>query len=628
MNSKIDLEVVKRLLKYIIFYKSKFIMAIIFIIISSVVSAVSSLFLQVLIDNYISPLLLESNPNFSGLLRLIITMAFIYFVGVISTFLYNRLTAEISQGVLRKIRNDMFSHMQTLPIKYFDTHSYGDVMSYYTNDADTLRQMISQSLPHIFSSIITIMAVFFSMLYISVWLTIFVVLFTFVIIKFAYKVLNKSGRYFVKQQNSLGDVNGFIEEMISGQKVIKVFCYEKRSIEEFNRKNEELCTNATNANKYANILMPSMMTLGYVMYVLVAIIGGFMATIGMPNFCLIGKNVLTFGMMASFLQLSMNFITPISQVSQQFNSIITALAGAKRVFALLDEKSEENTGTVKLVFINEDKEGKISESKENTEMWAWKIPLKDGGFTYKKLCGKIEFKDVNFGYTKAKTILHNINLVALPGQKIALVGSTGAGKTTVSNLINRFYDIDSGQITYDGIDIKDINKKDLRRSLGIVLQDVNLFSDTVLENIRYGRLEATDEECVAAAKLANADRFIRLMFDEYYTVISENNNNLSQGQRQLLSIARAAVADPPVMILDEATSSIDTRTEAIIQKGMDALMYGRTVFVIAHRLSTIQNSDVIVVLENGQIIEQGNHDELIAKKGKYYNLYTGLTELN
>lgn len=619
---KIDFKTVKRLMKYTLHHKFKFTIVILCILISSGVAAVSSLFLQVLIDDYISPLLISLEPDFSGLLRAISIMALIYITGVISTLMYNRLMANISQNILKKVRNDMFSHMQTLPIKYFDTHSHGDVMSCYTNDTDTLRHMISHSLPQIFSSMVTIATIFFSMLYISVWLTIFVVLLIFIIMKIASRILNKSGNYFIKQQKSLGDINGYIEEMIKGQKVVKVFCHEEKSIEKFNKKNNELCENATLANKYANILMPSMMNMGYILYVFLAIIGGFMAINNMPNFCLSGINILTLGMIASFLQLSMNFIMPISQISQQFNSIVTAFAGAKRIFELMDEKSEQDSGNIDLVFAKKIND-KIIESKNYTGFWAWKIPNSEGNSYYIELKGNIEFENVDFGYTKTKNVLHNINLKALPGEQIALVGGTGAGKTTIANLINRFYDIKSGIITYDGINIKNIKKSALRKSLGVVLQDINLFTGTIMENIRYGRLNATDEECINAAKLANADSFIRMLPNGYQTIINGNNSDISQGQKQLISIARAAVADSPVMILDEATSSVDTKTESIIQKGMESLMKGRTIFIIAHRLSTIRNSDTIVVLNRGKIAEKGNHEELIAKKGEYYQFYTG-----
>ncbi len=618
---------IKRLLSYMKNYKSSLIFVVICIFISAVTGVVSSLFLETLIDDYISPLMVEAVPDFSGLFRIILLMGGIYLIGVLATLFYNRIVVVIAQGVLKKIRDDMFSHMQSLPIKYFDIHSHGDVMSYYTNDTDTLRQMIAQSIPQVFSSIVTIVAVFFAMLYISVWLTLFVIIFAFVMMKFMEKIAKKSGSHFMKQQQSIGDVNGYIEEMIQGQKVVKVFCHEDKTKEMFDRKNETLCYNATEANKFANILMPIMNNLGYIMYVLIAVIGGGMAIDGIVNLSLGGTNVMTLGMIASFLQLSRNFIHPISQVSQQLNSVAMAIAGAGRIFELMDENSEEDQGYVTLVCANISEDGTIAETKEKTGKWAWKHPHEDGTTTYTQLKGEVRFFDVDFGYTEDKMVLHNISLFAKPGQKVAFVGSTGAGKTTITNLINRFYDIADGKIRYDDININKIRKEDLRKSLGVVLQDVNLFTGTVMENLRYGRLEATDEECIGAAKLANADSFIRMLPHGYQTILSGDGSGLSQGQRQLISIARAAVADPPVMILDEATSSIDTRTESIVQSGMDSLMKGRTVFVIAHRLSTVQNSDAIMVLEHGQIIERGNHEKLISEKGKYFQLYTGAFEL-
>ena len=526
--------------------------------------------------------------------------------------------AVISQGILKTIRDDMFEHMQKLPIRYFDTHTHGDVMSYYTNDTDTLRQMLSQSIPQIFSSIITILSVFCAMVSVSIWLTLFVLAFVFLMLKVTRKIAGKSGHYFIRQQQALGDVNGYIEEMINGQKVIKVFCHEEETIEEFQRRNENLCRDATAANTFANILMPIMGNLGNLQYVLVAIVGGAMAISGVGG--------LTLGAIASFLQLSKSFTQPISQVSQQLNSIVMALAGAQRIFTLLDEEPEADEGYVTLVNAA-CIDGALRETAGHTGLWAWKHPHQDGSVTYTELRGEVRFYDVDFGYDSDKIVLHNISLYAEPGQKVAFVGATGAGKTTITNLINRFYDLADGKIRYDGININKIKKSDLRRSLGIVLQDVNLFSGTVMENIRYGRLDATEDDIYQAAKLAGADDFIRRLPDGYATVLSGDGGRLSQGQRQLISIARAAVADPPVMILDEATSSIDTRTEAIVQRGMDRLMHGRTVFVIAHRLSTVQNSDVIMVLEAGHIIERGTHEKLLSEKGTYYQLYTGAFEL-
>lgn len=624
---KFNFKTLARLFKYIGKYKFKLILVFVCIAISSGASVASSLFLQTLIDDYISPLLLETNPVFTELLKVLASMAVIYLVGICATLFYNRTMAMIAQGTLKRVRDDMFSHMQTLPIKYFDTHTHGNVMSHYTNDTDTLRQMISQSIPQLFSSVITIVTVFFAMLSISIPLTVAVLLFVIVMTKVAAFVAGNSGKYFIRQQQSIADVNGYIEEMVNGQKVVKVFCYEDRAKDKFNEKNQSLFETASNAHAFANILMPLMNNLGHILYVLLAIVGGVMAILGVTNLSLSGAGVLSLGAIASFLQLSKSFVQPFSQVSQQTNSIVMALAGAERIFKLLDEKSETDDGYVTLVNA-EHKNGVLCETDHRTGIWAWKHPHSDGTVTYTELKGNVVFDDVDFGYNEEKIVLHNISMYAEPGQKLAFVGATGAGKTTITNLINRFYDIADGKIRYDGININKIKKADLRRSLGIVLQDVNLFTGTVMDNIRYGKLDATDEECIAAAKLANADGFIRMLPNGYQTVISGDGSGLSQGQRQLISIARAAVADPPVMILDEATSSIDTRTEQIVQKGMDSLMKGRTVFVIAHRLSTIKNSDVIMVLENGRVIERGNHEKLIAEKGKYYQLYTGAFELD
>lgn len=613
---------VKRLLSYVGEYKVRLFFVVICILISSVASVASSLFIQTLIDGYIMPLLVQANPSFGGLARVLMSMGVIYLTGVLATFFYNRTMAIVAQKTLKDIRDEMFEKMQYFPVKYFDTRTHGDVMSHYTNDADTLRQMISQSLPNLFSSAISMIAVLCSMLYLSVWLTIIVLAFTVLILMAIKFVAGKSGAYFMKQQRALGDANGFIEEMINGMRVVKVFCYEQKNIEKFKEKNENLFQTAKNANFLGIITMPIVGNIGYMLYVVLAVVGGAMAIYGMPNLSLGGDSVLTLGTIASFLTLSRNFTNPIGQISQQLNSVIMAMAGASRIFELLDEKPEEDHGTVTLVNAKEDENGNIVECKERTRHWAWKdgdklIPMR----------GKINLTNVDFGYDEDKLVLHDITIYAEPGQKVALVGATGAGKTTITNLINRFYDIDDGKIQYDGININNIKKEDLRRSLGVVLQDVNLFTGTVMENIRYGKLDATDEECIAAAKLANADGFIRMLPDGYDTVLEGDGSGLSQGQRQLISIARAAVADPPVMILDEATSSIDTRTESIVSKGMDNLMHGRTVFVIAHRLSTIQNSDVIMVMENGRIIERGDHDRLIKEKGKYYQLYTGKFEL-
>ena len=616
----------KRLLSYILEYRTKVILVIVCIILSALANVMSSLFLQSLIDDYIAPLLLQSVPDFAGLLCAIIMMAGIYLVGILASLIYNRTMVSIAQGTLKKIRDQMFAHMQRLPVKYFDTHNFGDIMSHYTNDTDTLRQMITQAMPQIFSSVVTITAVFFAMLYISVYLTLFVVAFMACMMFFVRKVSGKSGIFFMRQQKSLGDVNGYVEEMINGQKVVKVFCHEEKSKADFNAENEELRNNTAQANRFANILMPIMLALGYVMYVCLAVAGGFMAVSGVNNVGLGGIGVMSLGMIASFLQLSRSFSGPISQVSQQLNAIIMALAGAGRIFSLIDEDVETDDGYVTLVNAVVEN-GVLKETDKHTGLWAWKHPHGDGSITYTELRGDITMEHVDFGYEADKPVLHDVSVYAEPGQKVAFVGATGAGKTTITNLINRFYDIADGKIRYDGININKIKKADLRRSLGVVLQDVNLFTGTVMENLRYGNLNAADDECIAAAKLANAHDFIEMLPQGYDTVLSGDGSGLSQGQRQLISIARAAVADPPVMILDEATSSIDTRTEAIVQKGMDALMHGRTVFVIAHRLSTVKNADVIMVLDHGRIIERGTHESLIDKKGTYYQLYTGAFEL-
>ena len=575
----------RRLLSYMKKYWLQLILVLICILVSAVAGVAGSTFLQTLIDDYISPMLLNGSRDFSGLASALIKLGVLYAAGILGTLFYNRLMVVVAQGILKTIRDQMFSHMQTLPIRFFDTHASGDVMSLYTNDTDTLRQMLAQSVPQIFSSIVTVIAVFVAMVRLSIWLTLFVLVFVALMMLITKFVGGKSGAFFIKQQNSIGAVNGYIEEMIHGQKVIKVFCHEEETKEGFDKHNNALFQNAAWANSFANILMPIMNNLGYVQYVLLAMLGGALAFHGVGG--------LTLGAIAAFLQLSRSFTMPISQISQQASAIVMALAGAGRIFDLLDEAPETDEGYVTLVDA-EEKDGVLTETDHRTGIWAWKHPHADGTVTYTRMAGDVQFFDVDFGYVPEKIVLHDVSLYAKPGEKVAFVGATGAGKTTITNLINRFYDLADGKIRYDGININKIKKPDLRRSLGIVLQDVNLFTGTVMDNIRYGRLDATDEECIAAAKRANAHHFIMLLPNGYQTVLSGDGSGLSQGQRQLLSIARAAVADPPVMILDEATSSIDTRTERIVQAGMDALMHGRTVFVIAHRLSTIQNADVII----------------------------------
>lgn len=611
---------IKRLLGYIFKnYKIHCFVVLACILISSIASVIGTMFLKNLIDDYILPFINQKEVNFTPLLMMLMKMAVVYYVGVLATWTFSRIMVNVSQGTLKSIRDDLFEHMETLPIKYFDTHAHGDIMSVYTNDTDTLRQMISQSLPQLLSSIITVVSVLVSMIILNIPLTIITLVMVSLMMFVTKKIAGKSSVYFMAQQKNIGALNGYIEEMIEGQKVVKVFCHEDKSIEDFDRLNEGLNDSANNANKFANILMPIMNNMGHLNYVITAMVGSVLAILGVGNF--------TLGGLASFLQFNKSFNQPISQISMQLNSVIMALAGADRIFKLLDEKSEEDEGYVELVNAKIDENGTITEVKERTGIWAWRHYHKDDGTTtYKKLEGHVEFDGVDFGYNDEKIILHDIVINARPGEKIAFVGATGAGKTTITNLINRFYDIQDGKIRYDGININKIKKSDLRRSLGIVLQDTHLFTGTVMENIRYGKLDATDEEVIAAAKLANADHFIDHLPDGYDTILTGDGGNLSQGQRQLLAIARAAVANPPVLILDEATSSIDTRTEKIVQEGMDKLMEGRTVFVIAHRLSTIKNSDVIMVLDQGRIIERGNHDRLIDKKGVYYELYTGLLE--
>ena len=621
-----DKTALKRLFSYMKEYKRQLVFVVICILLSAVASAASSVFLQTLIDDYIVPLLGTDNPVFGGLIKALITIGIVYMIGVISSLLYSRAMVKVAQGTLKKIRDDMFEKMQRLPIRIFDTRTHGDIMSLYTNDTDTLRQMIAQSMAQLISSVFTIVAVLICMLYTSIWLTIVAVLVMLFILQIVKKIAGKTGTFFILQQKTLADVNGYVEEMVNGQKVIKVFCHEETAKEELRQKNKAWAQNAANANGYANSMMPMMNALGYVQYVIIAVLGGFMAIHGVTNLGLTGTGTLTLGMIASFLTLSRSLTNPVSQISNQFNSIVTALAGASRIFAFMDEEPETDDGYVTLVNAKEEN-GVLTETAERTGIWAWKHPHHDGTLTYTKLEGRVVFDSVDFGYVPDKQVLYDVSVYAEPGQKIAFVGATGAGKTTITNLINRFYDIADGKIRYDGININKIKKADLRRSLGVVLQEVNLFTGTVMENLRYGNPDATDEDCIAAAKLANADGFIRMLPEGYNTVLKGDGSGLSQGQRQLVSIARAAVSDPPVMILDEATSSIDTRTEALVQDGMDKLMKGRTVFVIAHRLSTVQNSDVIMVLDHGHIIERGNHEKLIGEKGTYYQLYTGAFEL-
>lgn len=618
-KQKIRKGTVKRLLGYIKRnYKKQFIAVFICIIISSIASVASSLFLKILIDNYITPLLDIENPVFTELLKIIEIMAVIYVLGIVTSYLYSRLMSVVAQGVLKDIRNEMFSKMEKLPIKYFDTHTHGEIMSHYTNDTDTLRQMISQGLPQIISSVISIIVITCGMIYLSPILTVFVIVFTILTVLITKKIASKSSKYFISQQESLGKVNGYIEEMLNGQKVIKVFTHEEKAKEEFKKLNDKLNEDMYQANKFSNIMMPVANNLGNLQYVLIAILG--------TIFALNGNFALSIGTIVSFLQLTKNFTQPINQVMNQMNSIIMALAGAGRIFEMMDEYPERDEGYVTLVNVKKEN-GKLVETEEKTQIWAWKYPHHDGRLEYIELKGHIELQNVDFGYEEGKTVLHDISVYAKPGQKIAFVGATGAGKTTITNLINRFYDIEDGKIRYDGININKIKKGDLRKSLGMVLQDTNLFTGTIKENIKYGNEDASDEEIIKASKLTNAHSFIERLPNGYNTMLTGNGAGLSQGQRQLLSIARVAVNNPPVMILDEATSSIDTRTEKIVQEGMDKLMEGRTVFVIAHRLSTVRNSKAIMVMDHGRIIERGNHEELIKQRGEYYQLYTGAFEL-
>ena len=620
--SKNTAKTAKRLLKYVTgMYKVQFVIVFVCILLSSVASISVSLSLKFLLDDFIIPLIGQKQPNFAELYQAMAVLGCIFLVGVVSTFVYTRMMVTIGQGVLKQVRDDMFEHMQTLPIRYFDQNTNGSIMSLYTNDTDTLRQMINQSIPQALMSFFTIIVTFISMLILSPLLTVLAVVMIGVLLLVTKKIGGNSGKFFVRQQIALADVTGYVEERMNGQRVVKVFNHENKSIEEFDKLNEQLFESAANANTFANMMGPVIGNIGNLQFVLTAVLGGFLSVRGVGG--------ITLGVMASYLQFTKSFTQPFMQVAQQFNSIVMALAGAERIFNLIDEEPEMDEGYVELVNAKKDAQGNIVECKERTGMWAWKHPHEaDGTVTYTELKGDVRFEDVTFGYNSDKVILQDISLFAKPGQKLAFVGSTGAGKTTITNLINRFYDIQGGKIRYDGINITKIKKDDLRRSLGIVLQDTHLFTGTIMENIRYGKLDATDEEVYEAARLSHADQFIRMLPNGYDTVLSGDGEELSQGQRQLLSIARAAVANPPVLILDEATSSIDTRTESIVQKGMDNLMKGRTVFVIAHRLSTIRNSDAIIVLEHGKIIERGDHEDLIQMKGTYYQLYTGKLELS
>lgn len=615
-----------RLLSLMKAHRIKLAVVLLCILLSALSRASTSLFLRTLIDDEILPMIAQGSRDFSGIIRIVVAMAVVYGIGILSIWAYNRIMVTVEQTTVKNIRDDLFAHVQTLPVRYFDTHAYGDIMSRFTSDVDTLRAAISQSFPSMVSSFLSTLAAFGAMMYLSLSLTLFVVLFSVLLFVLVKVIVKRSAKYFMSQQIAMGDVNAYVEEMIEGQKVVKVFNYENKAIKAFGERTKELFNNANQALKYGMITMPVVASMGFLLYVLIGIIGGAIGILGIPNWRLTGSEAMTVGTIISFITLSRSFVNPIGQISMQFNTVVQALAGASRIFEVMDEESEHDTGVVMLVHATKEN-GELTECCDRTDVWAWKIPQEDGSFSYTELKGDIRFYDVNFSYVPGKPVLRDINLYAKPGQKVALVGATGAGKTTITNLLNRFYDIDEGTIHYDGIDIREIRKADLRKSLGVVLQEVHLFTGTVMDNIRYGKLDATDEECIRAAKLVNADGFIRMLPHGYNTMLEGDGSGLSQGQRQLIAIARAAVLDPPVMILDEATSSIDTRTESIVQQGMDALMHGRTNFAIAHRLSTVRDADVIMVMEDGCIIERGTHEQLIEEGGQYYQLHIGAFEL-
>ena len=615
-----------RLLSQMGAHRFKLVLVLLCILLSALSRASTSLFLRALIDDEIMPMIAQGSRDFSGIIRIVVAMSIVYGIGILTIWVYNRIMVTVEQSTVRNIRDNLFAHVQTLPVRYFDTHAHGDIMSRFTSDVDTLRAAISQSFPSMVSSLLSTLAAFGAMMYLSLSLTLFVVLFSVLLFVLVKVIVKRSAKYFMSQQIAMGDVNAYVEEMIEGQKVVKVFNYENKAIKAFGERTKELFNNANQALKYGMITMPVVASMGFLLYVLIGIIGGTIGILSIPNWRLTGSEAMTVGTIISFITLSRSFVNPIGQISMQFNTVVQALAGASRIFEVMDEESEHDTGVVTLVHATKEN-GELTECCDRTDVWAWKIPQEDGSFSYTELKGDIRFYDVNFSYVPGKPVLRDINLYAKPGQKVALVGATGAGKTTITNLLNRFYDIDEGTIHYDGIDIREIRKADLRKSLGVVLQEVHLFTGTVMDNIRYGKLDATDEECIRAAKLVNADGFIRMLPHGYNTMLEGDGSGLSQGQRQLIAIARAAVLDPPVMILDEATSSIDTRTESIVQQGMDALMHGRTNFAIAHRLSTVRDADVIMVMEDGCIIERGTHEQLIEEGGQYYQLHIGAFEL-